>query len=681
MVRFVSIPVALALLWQTGCASRPAPAPSSFLDVSGMDRSVAPGDNFYHYANGAWYKATAIPADKSSYGPGVVLNEELRKRMQSLIQENAKAPKSDDEKKIAALYSSYMDEAAIEQKGVTPLKPAFDAIAAINDKKALARFIGSQLRADVDALNSTNFQTSRLFGIWITQGLTDPAHSYPYLMQGGLGLPERDYYLSPTPHMAELRKQYQDHVAAMLKLAGFSDPAARAARIFALESKMAKHHATRVESEDVHNAVTWTRSDLLAKAPGIDWAAVLEASQLKDAQSLIIWHPKAIPGLAALVASEPLESWKDWAAYHTLERSSSLLSKPFVEESFRFYGKALQGVQEMEPRWQRAVDATSDLLGSAVGKLYVEKCFPAATKAAVQKMADNLTAAFAKRIDALTWMSPQTKIRAKQKLATLKVGVGYPDRWIDISSLEIKPDDLVGNVQRVSLFEYRRQLAKLKQPVDRSEWWMTPQTINAVNLPLQNALNFPAAYLQPPYYNPSADDAFNYGSLGATIGHEISHSFDDQGALFDSEGRLADWWTKDDYSHFKTAGEALAAQFDAYKPFPDLAINGHQTLSENIADVAGLLVAYDAYKASLGGKPDSIKDGFTGEQRFFLSYAQSWRDKTRDQALRAQIATDGHAPAEYRASTVRNLDPWYAAFDIKPPQKLYLAPEKRVRVW
>jgi predicted metalloendopeptidase len=402
---------------------------------------------------------------------------------------------------------------------------------------------------------------------------------------------------------------------------------------------------------------------------------------MKDATVFIVWHPKAVPGLSALAASQPLDAWKDWLAFHAIEQAAAFLPKAFVDERFSFYGKALSGVPELRPRWQRAMDNTSAALGEPVGKLYVERYFPAATKAQVQAMVGDLVQAFAKRIDALAWMSPATKAKAKAKLDTLKVGVGYPDRWLDDSGLEIVKGDALGNEQRAELFAYRRQLGKLQQPVDRGEWWMTPQTVNAVNLPLQNALNFPAAIIQPPYFDPQADAAYNYGSMGATIGHEISHSFDDQGSQFDAEGRLANWWTIEDFGHFKAAGEALAAQFDAYKPFPDLAVNGHQTLSENIADVAGLLAAYDAYRISLHGQPDVVKDGLSGDQRFFISFAQSWRSKIRDAELRREIATDGHAPEQYRADAVRNLDPWYDAFSVHAPQKLYLGPPDRVHVW
>lgn len=660
------------------------PSLSAGIDLSGMDKSVAPGDDFNAYANGGWSKATPIPADKASYGIFSMLADQTRTRTRALIEDAAKATPAGnaDFGKVGNYYASFMDEAAVDSKGLEPLKPQLEAIAAIADRHALARALGGRMRADVDPLNNTNFETENLFGVWVTQGLEDPSRSYPYLLQGGLGMPDRDYYISAAPHMAELRKAYQAHMAAMFQLAGISDPGGgRASRVFALETKMAGVHATRLESEDVHGAVSWKREELNAKAPGLDWAALLDAAGLKDAPVLIIWHPKAVPGLSALAAKEPLDVWKDWLTFHTIEQAATFLPKAFVEERFKFYAKALSGILQLRPRWQRGVDLTSAALPEAVGKVYAERYFPAETKAKVQAMVSDIVKAFAKRIDALAWMSPETKAKAKRKLDTLKVGVGYPDRWVEYSGLEIVKGDPLGNAQRAELFEYRRQLAKLQQPVDRGEWWMSPQTVNAVNLPLQNALNFPAAIIQPPYFDAQADAAHNYGSMGAIIGHEISHSFDDQGSQFDAEGRLTNWWTKDDFEHFKAAGRSLAAQFDTYRPFPDLAVNGSQTLSENIADVAGLLAAYDAYRLSLGGKRDAARDGLSGDQRFFISYAQSWRTKVRDAALRRQIATDGHAPGQYRADTVRNLDPWYDAFFVSPGKKLYLAPPQRVRIW
>lgn len=653
------------------------------IDVAGMDKSVAPGDDFNAYTNGGWIKATAIPADKPSYGLFAILTDETRKRTLTLIEESAKAGSagSADARKIGDFYSSFMDEATIESKGIAPLKPRLDSIAAIANRRDLARVLGARLRADVDPLNATNFETENIFGVWVSQSLSDPSRNVPYLLQGGLGMPDRDYYVSPSPQMAELRKQYQAHIAVTFKLAGFQDPTARAARVFSLESKMAAAHATRVESQDVHRVASWNREELGTKAPGLDWPALLEAAGLKDAPVFLIWHPKAVPGLSALAAKEPLEAWKDWLTFHAIEEVGAFLPKAFVEEHFNFHGKVVRGIPELRPRWQRGVDLTNAALGDAVGKQYIERYFPPETKAKAQAMVNDLVKAFGKRIDALTWMSPETKAKAKQKVATLRVGVGYPERWRDYSQLEIVKGDALGNAERAELFEYRHQLAKLGRPVQKDEWWMTPQTVNAVNLPLQNALNFPAAILQPPFFDVNADAAHNYGSMGAVIGHEISHSFDDQGSQFDAEGRLANWWTKADFEHFKTAGEALVSQYDAYRPFPDLAVNGRQTLSENIADIAGLLDAYDGYRLSLNGKPDATKEGFTGDQRFFISFGQSWRSKTRDAALRQQIITDGHAPAQYRADAVRNLDAWYDAFSVKPGEKLYLTPKDRVRVW
>jgi predicted metalloendopeptidase len=683
-MRKSACPVAVlaTILTVSSCAKKEGGLTSG-IDTAGMDKSVAPGDDFNIYANGGWVKATPIPADKSRYGSGTILSDETRKQTRSLIEEAAKAGPGTNEtvRKVGDFYSTFTDEAAIESKGATPLKPQLDAFAKIADRHALARAIGGSLRADVDALNSTNFETRNLFGIWVTQGLEDPSHAYPYLLQGGLGLPDRDYYVSASPQMAQLRKQYLAHVEAMFKLIGFSDPSGRAARVFALETALARVHATRVESEDVHSAVTWSREDFPKKAPGLDWPALLEAAGLNQAPAFIVWHPKAVTGLSALCAKEPLDVWKDWLALHAAEDAAPYLSKAFSDERFSFFGKALSGVSEQRPRWQRGIDFTSGALGDAVGKIYSEKYFPAETRAKVQAMVGDLVKAFDKRIDALTWMSPETKKKAKQKLVTLKIGVGYPDTWRDYNGLDIVKGDALGNAQRAELWEYHFQLAKLHQPIDRGEWWMTPQTVNAVNLPLQNALNFPAAIIQPPYFDAAADAAHNYGSMGAIIGHEISHSFDDQGSQFDAEGRMANWWTKSDFDHFQAAGQALAAQFDTYRPFPDLAVNGKQTLSENIADVAGLLAAYDAYRISLQGKSDETKDGLTGDQRFFISFAQSWRSKVREAELRREIATDGHAPEQYRADTVRNLDPWYDAFSVKSSQNLFLAPPNRVKVW
>jgi predicted metalloendopeptidase len=418
-----------------------------------------------------------------------------------------------------------------------------------------------------------------------------------------------------------------------------------------------------------------------SSAPGLDWPVFFAAAGLGEQAEFVVWQPTAVSGLSALVASQPLETWKDYLIFHSVEHFAGVLPKAVVDERFAFHGTALAGIPKLRDRWKRGVDATNLALGDAVGQLYVARYFPASEKARVEAMVANLMVAFRQRIDELAWMAPATKAKAKAKLAALKVGVGYPDHWVDYAGLEIVGGDAFGNAERAELFDSRRNLRKLGQPVDRSEWVMTPQTVNAVNLPAMNAMNFPAAILQPPFFDPARPLAMDYGAIGATIGHEVSHSFDDQGAQFDASGRLQNWWSEDDLAHFEASAAQLVEQYDGYRPFPDLAVDGKLTLSENIADVAGLAAAYDAYRMSLGGKPAPRVQGLSGDQQFFLSFAQSWRQKSRDAALRQQLVTDSHAPGRYRAATVRNLDAWYKAFKVKPGQALYLAPGQRVRIW
>jgi predicted metalloendopeptidase len=660
------------------------PPPTSGLDLAGMDRSVQPGDSFWQYANGTWLKQAEIPADRSYWGPGEVLTELTDRRTADLIQEIAKsaAAAGTDQQKIRDYYASFLDTAAIDRAGLSPLKPALDSIAAIGDRTSLAHYLGTTLRADVDVFNATNFYTPNLLGLWVAQDLDDPAHYSPFLVQGGLEMPDRSYYLDSSSAIAGVRAQYQPHVAAMLKLAGMPDPGTKAAAIVELETRMARAHLSREAGEDVQKGNNhWTRADFAAKAPGLDWDAYFRAAGLGKTPRFVVWQPGAVTGLSALVASEPLDTWKAWLVFHAIQDRAAVLPTPFGQESFAFFGTTLSGTKKQRDRWKRAVNATNDALGYAIGRLYVARYFPPAEKARAEAMAANIMAAFRDRIDRLEWMAPATKQEAKAKLAALKVGVGYPDHWLDYSALQVKPGDAFGNAQRAELLQLHQALAKLVKPVDRSEWVMTPQTVNAVNLPAMNAMNFPAAILQPPYFDPDRPAALDYGAMGATIGHEVSHSFDNAGALFDSHGRLRNWWTPDDFKHFKASGAALATQYDHYHPFPDLAINGKQTLGENIADLAGLAATYEAYHRSLGGKPAPVADGFTGDQQFFISYAQSWREKAREPALRNQVLTDGHAPGEYRALTVRNMDAWYAAFGVKPGQALYLAPGERVRVW
>lgn len=649
---------------------------------AGLDTSVLPGNDFFGYANGGWWKATEIPPDQSSWGVDAVLIEEAARRTSEFLQKAGSAPAGTDARKAGDFYASFLDEGAIEAKGIAPLQPALDRIARLKDKKALSRLLGEQLRADVDPLNNTEFHTERFLGLFVSPDLNGQGRSVPYLLQGGLGLPERTYYLDSSAPMALARKTYQAYILALLKLAHVSDGQAKAARIFALETRMARVHASLSDSEDVRKANNpWKRAAFASRAPGLDWAAFFAGAGLDKQPVVVVWQPGALQGLSALVASVPLATWKDYLTFHTINHAAPLLPKAFVQEHFGLYGKTLKGTPQLNERWKRGVAATNVALGDAVGQLYVKRYFPPEAKAQVQAMVKNIIAAFGRRIDGLDWMAAATKAKAKEKLSTLYVGVGYPEHWVDYASLEVRPADALGNAERAELFEYHRRLAELGAPVDFSEWWMTPQTVNAVNLPLQNALNFPAAILQAPYFDPTGTAAANYAGIGAAIGHEVSHSFDDQGSQFDAHGRLANWWTKEDLAHFEAAGAALAAQFDGYHPFPDAAVNGKQTLSENIADLAGLAAAHDAWLLSLEGKVAQVTQGFSGEQEFFLSYAQSWRTKTREAALRQQLVTNGHAPAEYRADTVRNLDAWYPAFDVKPGQTLYLAPPRRVRLW
>ena len=654
------------------------------IDLDGMDRAVAPGDDFFRYANGTWLKETEIPADRSAWGTSGILDELTSKRTRELIEKASasSAPAGSDERKIGDTFSTFLDEAAIEAKGLAPLKPELDAAAALADRAALARALGATLRADVDVLNNTNFYTANLFGLWVAQDLDEPSKLLPVPSPGRPRMPDRDYYLDPAPRMADIRTKYQAHVERMLTLAAFPDAAAKAARIFILEKKIAAAHASREDSEDVLKGNNhWSRADFSAKAPGLDWAAYFGAAGLGSQASFVVWQPEAVSRISALVASEPLDTWKEYLAFRALARAATFLSKAFVDEQFAFHGTTLTGAPKLRDRWKRGVSVTDAALGEAVGRLYVAAYFPPAEKARAEEMVRNEIAAFAVRIDRLDWMAPETKARAKAKLAALKVGVGYPDKWTDYSGLEVVKGDALGNAKRASLFRTARALARLGKPVDRGEWVMNPQLVNAVNLPAMNALNFPAAMLQPPYFDPKRPAVMDYGASGSVIGHEISHSFDDQGALFDAEGRLKNWWKKEDFAHFTASAQALVRQYNGYRPFPDLAVNGKLTVSENIADVAGLAAAYDAYRISQGGKEAPAWHGVPGDQQFFLAFAQSWRAKFREPALRQRIVVDGHAPAEYRADTVRNLDAWYAAFDVKPGQKLYLEPKERVKVW
>ena len=667
-------------------SAAPLPAQRAIpgLDAAGMDTTVRPGDDFYRYANGNWERRTQIPPELGSYGGFNIAAERADADVMAIVHRVAAvhARAGTDTRRIADFYASFLDTAAIAARGTTPIRPLLDSIAAIADRRALARFFGAHLRADVDPMNNGILHTDNLFGLWVSVDFDRPTRNSAVLLQGGLELPDRSYYVDTSSNMAGVRAAYRTHVAQMLTLAGIGDAEARADSIIALETRIAGVHWKIEDSEDPAKGNNhWARADFARNAPGLDWQAFFDAARLADQDSIVAWQPSAITGLSALAATEPLGSWKALLAYHAIEDHAAVLPPAFDHESFAFFGRTLSGTPAEMARDRRAVAAASDALGFAVGRLYAARYFPASAKANAQRMVAGLIRAYQHRIDALSWMAPSTRAQAKAKLRTLRVSVGYPDRWPSYAALRVIPGDAYGNADRVERFAYARSIAELHGPVNHGLWVMTPQTVNAVNMPALNALNFPAAILQPPFFDAKRVDAMNYGAIGAVIGHEISHSFDNLGASFDAHGRLRNWWTPADFAHFKASTQALARQYDAYHPLPGLAINGQQTLSENIADLAGVTDALDAFHASLHGSRAPVVGGLTSDQQFLLAFAQMWRTKFREASLRRQLVTVSHSPGPYRALTVRNLDPWYAAFPVQAGDSLYLAPEGRVRIW
>ncbi len=647
--------------------------------TAAMDHSVKPGDNFNRYVNGLWEQQAKIPDHKVSVGIAEALSEISDAKVLQIIEAASKAPVGSAERKIGDFYQAYLNQEAINQKGLAPIQAKLDEIQAITDTRSLSAFLGKQLRADVDPLNATNVYTSNLFGLWIAQGFHDHRNYTAYLLQGGLGLPDRDYYLAKNPTMQKLRTSYQNYVAKILKLANYPDADKMAAAIFELEMKIARGHASREVTSDVHKADnSWRQSEFAKRAPGLDWAAYFQAAGLSQQQDFVAWHPQALKNSASLVKSVPVATWKAYLSFHSLNQRAGVLPQAFFAERFAMYSQ-LTGAKKPQERSRYAVNAVNAALGEEVGKIYVKDNFSAEAKQRMNGMVENLLKAFSQNVQQLSWMSEKTKAEALEKIKNTYVGIGYPDTWRDYSGLQVDANDAFGNLERSSLFDYQYALAKLGKPVDVKEWCMNPQLVNAVNMPMQNALNFPAAYLQAPYFDMAASDAANYGAVGATIGHEISHSFDNLGSMFDSKGELRNWWTKGDFAHFNKAAKALVAQFNAYQAFPDLHVNGAQTLGENIADLAGLKAAYQAYRMAMQAKGQT--PGKEDDQEFFISYARSWRGKMRDETLRNVIVTNEHAPGQYRILTVRNLDAWYTAFDIQAGQAQYLPPAQRVKMW
>ncbi|WP_077146253.1 M13 family metallopeptidase [Sphingopyxis sp. KK2] len=635
-------------------------------DQTGMDKSVQPGDDFYGYANGTWAKNTQIPADKSNYGMFTALQDLSQKRTREILD----AAKGDPNSMIGRAYASYLDSAAVEAKGLAPIQPWLAKIKAV-DKAGLAKLLAEADRSGVQ----------HFFGGYVGQDDKNP-EVYIYQMgQGGIGMPDRDFYLKDGERNVALQAAYLKHLENVLTLAGEGNAAPRAKAIYDFEKAIAAVHWDKNDSGDATKAYNkLTIAELAQQAPGFDWTTFIRGIGVNE-DAILVAQPSAFTGEAKLIADTPIEVIRDQLIVRSLDSFSDVLPDAVANEAFAFYGTALSGTPQREERWKRGVDFTTGNLGDAVGKDYVAKYYPPETKAAMDALVKNILAAMGRRIDGLDWMQPETKVKARQKLANFTTKIGYPDQWKDYGKLEIKADDLFGNALRSNQFAHDDNIGHLGGPIRRWEWFMTPMTINAYANFGMNEIVFPAAILQPPFFDPHADPAINYGGIGAVIGHEVSHHFDDQGAKYDQTGKLADWWTEADIKAFEAAGKALIAQYSAYEVLPGEHLDGEFTLGENIGDLAGLTIAYDAYKASLGGKEAPVIDGLTGDQRFFLGWAQVWRRNYREQNLSQRITTDPHSPSIQRTWVSRNLDPWYKAYQIKEGQKLYLKPEERVRIW
>ena len=662
-------PVAVAEAPPPPAPPAPKPEIGDFgFDTTGMDKSVAPGNSFYKYANGAWDARTEIPADKSNYGMFIALDDLSRERTKTLIEESANDPNS----RIGAVYASFMNEAAVETKGLAPFEPWLDEVRGIKSKAQLPQMFAKARQLGIGTP----------FGGFVNQDDKAPDQYILNFFQAGLGMPDRDYYLKPDAKLADTRAKYLTHLTNMLSLAGEKNAAARAKAVVDFETQIAKVSWTRVDSRDATKTYNkMTLADLAQRAPGFDFPGMFKAGGLESVDSLIVAQPSAIAGIAKLVKAAPLPIIKDQLLLRSLDTYSDFLPKAFDQENFSFYGTTLNGTPEQEARWKRAVNFTTGVLQDDVSKLYVERYFPPETKAAADALVKNIIAAMGRRIDKLEWMSPETKVKAHEKLASFTPKIGYPSQWRDMSGLVIDRGDLIGNAMRSNQFDYAYNVNKLGKPIYRWEWGMTPMTINAYANFGMVEIVFPAAILQPPFFDPNADPAVNYGGIGSVIGHELSHHFDDQGAKYDKTGRLTDWWTPQDVAAFNARIDKLGAEYDAYEPLPGMHVQGKLTMGENVADLAGVTLAFDAYKASLGGAEAPVLDGLTGDQRFYLGWAQVWRRKYREENLRQRLLTDPHSPSEQRVAVVRNFDDWYRAYNVQPGQTLYLAPEARVRIW
>ena len=668
---FFSLPSAALLL--SASMALADPAPISGIQSADMDKTARPQDDLFQYANGTWLKNVPIPPDRAAYGVDSMMTEHSLLQQRDLI-EAAQISADPEARKVSDLYSSYMNEAQVERLGSKPLRAELQLAAGIKRASDIGPLMGHLDRIGIASPLATavrpDSKHSAQYAFWITQS--------------GLGLPDRDYYLSDDARLVEFRAKYHQHVEKMLHLLGDVAPGKEADKIVALETAIAKLQWTRVANRDAQKTYNpKTLADLAKEAPAIDWNGYFTQAGLTSAlPTLVIRQPDYLQGLSNLIESTPLETWIEYFRYRVLSSRAPFLPRAFVEEDFAFNQGVLQGTQQPPDRWKRGTQLVDRLLGEASGKLYVAMYFPPATKARIDELVRNLLKAYAVSIEQLPWMSPATKAEAQAKLRKINVKIGYPDHWRDYGALKILPDDLLGNVRRAQEFERNRKLTQLGGPVDRAEWNMTAPTVNAYYNPSVNEIVFPAGILQPPAFDPAADDAFNYGSAGATIGHEISHGFDDQGSQYDSDGNLRDWWTSEDHAKFKAKTELLIKEYDAFEPVPGFHVNGALTLGENIADIAGIEIAYKAYLASLNGRTPPVIDGMTAEQRFYIGFAQSWMGKRRDESTIAQVKSDPHSPEKYRTNgVVVHMPSFYSAFSVKPGDKMYRAPEERVTLW
>ena len=648
----------------------------SGIDKSSFDTSVRPQDDFYRYANGTWLKSAEIPADRSSWGAFYKLREEAQKNLRSIIEESAAMEnkvEGSDEQKVGDFYLSFMDSAAIEELGVQPIKPALDRINEVSSKSELLDLMAHHLHTG----------ESVPFYYFISPDQKKSDEYISYLYQSGLGLPDRDYYLNEAPKFKDIRSSYLKYMEDILTAAGIKDGATKAKSIMDLETKLAKAHWTRVENRNRDKTYNkYTIADLSKEDYNFDWAKFFNTAGVQNINDIVVYQPGFFKEFGKLFKKTSLNDWKTYFSYKMVSGNASLLSSKFVNLNFDFYSKKLRGVEQIRPRWKRGVSAVEGSLGEVVGKVYVKKFFKPEAKRRMVELVNNLQKSLGKRIEKLEWMSDETKKEALLKLSKFNAKIGYPDKWKDYSKLVVKRDDLVGNVTRSNIVEFEREIAKLGQPIDRTEWGMTPQTVNAYYNPTMNEVVFPAAILQPPFFNMEADDAVNYGGIGYVIGHEMTHGFDDQGRKSDGDGNMRDWWTEEDNANFTKRAQVIVEQYNSYSPIDSMHINGQLTLGENIADLGGMIVAYYAYQMALDGKEAPVIDGFTGDQRFFLGLAQVTRGVMRDEAMRQRLLTDPHSPGEYRCNgVVANMPEFYKAFDVKEGDGLYRPDEKRVSIW